>query len=137
MKKLFLAVTISMLTLLTVPALAADIPKPESIAEKMSFKLVRGVTNFATSIAELPKQTIITGRVHGPVGYVVGPLKGVGMTFYRCFIGLTETIFFMVPQPGYYDPMIDPEFVWQGWENPRDASPMTGEQPAEQKSGEK
>jgi putative exosortase-associated protein (TIGR04073 family) len=143
MKKLFLATAISILTLLTAPAFASDMPKPESIAEKMSFKLVRGVTNVATSIVELPKQTILTARNHGTVGYVVGPIKGVGMSLYRCFIGMTETIFFMVPQPGYYDPMMDPEFVWQGWESPRaDVLSSTGEQstreqPTEQKSGEK
>lgn len=147
MKKFFPAIAISLLMLMSVPAFAADMPKPESIAEKMSFKLVRGVTNFVTAIVEVPKQTIITGNNHGAIGYVVGPMKGVGMTLYRGFIGLTETIFFMVPQPGYYDPMIDPEFVWQGWESPRaELQTQPGEQPAreltaeqltEKKSGEK
>ena len=40
------------------------------------------------------------------------------MTLYRAFTGIIETVFFLVPQPGYYDPMIDPEFVWNGWEEP-------------------
>lgn len=117
-----ITVTVLALLLFTsifTPAFALEAPKPESIAEKMSFKLVRGVTNFATAIVELPKQTYLTGRTHGPIGYVVGPIKGVGMVLYRGFIGMSETIFFMVPQPGYYDPMIDPEFVWQGWEELR------------------
>lgn len=143
MKTLFLAVTILIAAFITVPATAAEMPKPESIAEKMSFKLVRGVTNFATSIVELPKQTILTARNHGTIGYVVGPIKGVGMTLYRCFIGLTETVFFMVPQPGYYDPMIDPEFVWQGWDEQRaEAAPQQEEKQSQepqkdQKAGEK
>ena len=142
MKKLFIAFAISILTVLTVPAFATDIPKPESIAEKMSFKLVRGVTNVVTAIAEIPKQTMLTAQNHGTIGYVVGPIKGVGMTLYRAFIGLTETIFFLVPQPGYYDPMIDPEFVWHGWESPKtELAAQSGEQPSEQgkewKSGEK
>jgi putative exosortase-associated protein (TIGR04073 family) len=102
----------------SIPAFAAEEPKPEAIAEKMSFKLIRGVTNLTTSIAEIPKQTYLTGQAHGPVGYVAGSIKGVGMALYRGFIGLTETVFFLVPQPGYYDPMIDPVFVWQGWEAP-------------------
>jgi putative exosortase-associated protein (TIGR04073 family) len=96
-----------------------DSPRPESIAEKMSFKFVRGVTNIATAIAELPKQTIMTTRTHGPIGYVVGPIKGLGMTLYRGFIGVSETVFFMVPQPGYYDPMIEPAYVWEDWEDIR------------------
>ncbi|RNC70645.1 MAG: exosortase system-associated protein, TIGR04073 family [Desulfuromonadales bacterium] len=102
------------------PLLAAqDEPKAEFIAEKMAAKLVRGITNMATSIVELPKQSYLTVRDRGDVGYVVGPLKGVIMTVYRAFIGATETAFFLVPQPGYYDPMIDPDYVWKGWEETR------------------
>lgn len=100
--------------LVTTPCFAEE-QKPDAIAEKMSFKLVRGVTNVFTSIAEIPKQTMITTRNHGKVGYVVGPVKGIGMFLYRGLIGLTETIFFVVPQPGYYEPMMDPEFVWHDW----------------------
>lgn len=98
---------------------------PETIAEKMAIKFSRGVANSVTCIAELPKQTVLTGREMGAVGYlVVGPLKGIGMTLYRGIIGLTETIFFAVPQPGYYDPTIEPAYVWEGWEAKRDTSPV-------------
>jgi hypothetical protein len=58
-------------------------------------------------------------RDRGRIGYLVGPLKGMGMAFYRLFTGVVETVFFAVPQPGYYDSMIDPEYVWQGWEEKR------------------
>ncbi|MEI7815742.1 MAG: exosortase system-associated protein, TIGR04073 family [Desulfuromonadales bacterium] len=104
------------------PSMVRADQQPEMIAEKMAVKFVRGITNTVTSIVELPKQTIITGREMGSVGYIIGPIKGVGMTFYRGVIGMAETIFCMVPQPGYYDPMIDPEYVWQGWEPKRDTS---------------
>lgn len=144
MKSTLLALAIAIVTMIVaVPAYSVEMPKPESIAEKMSFKLVRGATNFVTSIVELPKQTIITGRNHGTVGYVVGPIKGIGMTLYRCFIGVTEAVFFMVPQPGYYDPMIDPEFVWQGWDEqrgevtPQSESPKANNAPVEQSAGGK
>lgn len=93
--------------------------QPEAIAEKMAFKLVRGVANVATSIVEVPKQSYLTVRDRGNVGYVVGPIKGVGMALYRFVVGVTETVFFLVPQPGYYDPMLEPEYVWQGWEQKR------------------
>lgn len=137
MKVYLLACTLLLATFLSVPAFAIESPKPESIAEKMSFKLVRGVTNFATAIVELPKQTYLTSRNHGPVGYVVGPIKGLGMTLYRGFIGISETIFFMVPQPGYYDPMIEPTYVWEGWEDIRaERGEAVAEPPAkEQKPG--
>lgn len=101
------------------PARAAEELKPETIAEKMAFKLGRGVTNLATAVVELPKQSYLTVRDRGPVGYAIGPLKGVVMTLYRAFIGATEMVFFLVPQPGYYDPMIDPTYVWEGWEELR------------------
>jgi len=93
--------------------------QPEAITEKMAFKLVRGVTNVATSVVEVPKQSYLMVRDRGRIGYVVGPLKGLGMAFYRLLSGVTETVFFAVPQPGYYDPMIYPEYVWQGWEEKR------------------
>ena len=96
--------------------------QPEMIAEKMALKLTRGVTNTFTCVAELPKQSFLTVRELGGSGYVVGPLKGIGMTLYRGFIGMTEAVFFLVPQPGYYDPMIDPPYVWQGWEPKRETS---------------
>ena len=102
------------------PATADQLP--EMIVEKMAIKLTRGITNTVTSIVEFPKQTVLTVREMGPVGFVIGPIKGVGMTFYRGMIGVAETLFCMVPQPGYYDPMIEPAYVWQGWEPKRDTS---------------
>lgn len=102
--------------------------QPEMIAEKMAIKFTRGITNTFTSVVELPKQTILTGRDMGAVGYIIGPLKGVGMTFYRGFVGIAETVFCMVPQPGYYDPMMDPEYVWQGWEPKRDTTKVVAEE---------
>jgi putative exosortase-associated protein (TIGR04073 family) len=113
--------------MLTLPCLASAEQQPEIIAEKMAIKFSRGVANTFTSIVEIPKQTILTGRDMGTVGYVYGPLKGIGMAFYRGIIGLTETIFFAVPQPGYYDPMITPTYVWEGWGPRRDTSPVLSE----------
>jgi len=122
MKKLLLVSVFLCAFVVLEPGRATADQQPEVIVEKMAIKLVRGVTNTFTSIVELPKQTILTGREMGPVGYVIGPVKGVGMTLYRAVIGITEAIFCMVPQPGYYDPMIDPEYVWQGWAPKRDTT---------------
>lgn len=108
-----------LLVLFAAQAFAMEEQQPEAIAEKMAVKLVRGVTNVATSVVEIPKQSYLMVRDRDGIGYVVGPLKGVGMAFYRLLAGLTETVFFAVPQPGYYDPMITPEYVWQGWEEKR------------------
>lgn len=107
------------LLFLAASPLPAAEQKPEAIAEKMAFKLVRGVTNVVTSPVEIPKQTVMTLRRHGAVGIIVGPVKGLGMMLYRGVMGITETVLFPVPQPGYYEPMVDPEFVWQEWDLPK------------------
>jgi putative exosortase-associated protein (TIGR04073 family) len=100
-------------------AVAGESIKPEAVVERMAFKLARGVTNVATAIAEIPKQSYLTVRDRGNIGYVIGPLKGIGMGVYRALVGGAEAVFFMVPQPGYYDPMVDPPYVWNGWEERR------------------
>ena len=113
---------------------ALEEQQPEAIAEKMAFKLVRGVANVSTSLVEIPKQSYLMVRDRGGIGYLVGPLKGMGMAFYRLFAGVTETVFFAVPQPGYYDSMINPEYVWQGWEEKRVEPRKQGvAEPAEKK----
>jgi putative exosortase-associated protein (TIGR04073 family) len=108
-----------MLFFFVAPGFAQESAKPESIVGKMAYKITSGITNVATSVVEIPKQCYLTIRDQGAVGFVIGPPKGVGMTIYRTFIGTMETAFFLIPPPGYYDPMIDPEFVWNGWEDPR------------------
>ncbi|SNB47843.1 exosortase system-associated protein, TIGR04073 family [Geobacter sp. DSM 9736] len=115
------AAVFSVLLLLgmAVPAVAQESIKPEAVVERMAFKLARGVTNVTTAIVEIPKQSYLTVRDRGSIGYVIGPLKGLGMGIYRLLVGGAETVFFMVPQPGYYDPMVDPPYVWNGWEDRR------------------
>jgi putative exosortase-associated protein (TIGR04073 family) len=102
-------------TIVPSTASAQEAQAPEAIIEKMAFKLARGITNVVTCVAEIPTQTVNTVRDRGAAGYVIGPLKGIGMTFYRGLVGGVEAVFFLVPQPGYYDPMIDPPYVWHGW----------------------
>ena len=124
MKRILLINLLLLSVILILPYSATAEQQPEMIAEKMSIKLARGVANTFTSLAEIPKQTILTGREMGPMGYaLIGPLKGIGMSLYRGVIGLTETVFFLVPQPGYYDSMIEPAYVWEGWEPKRDTTP--------------
>lgn len=113
MKRVLCAVALALLV--TTQASAANEQQPENIAAKMAIKFGRGVTNIVTSPIEIPKQTVLMGREMGGVGYVVGPFSGLLMTGYRFIAGATEAIFFMVPAPGYYDSLTDPEYVWVGW----------------------
>ncbi len=118
-----------LLLIIANPVFAQETPRTDVIIEKMSFKLVRGVVNMTTCIVELPKQTYLTARERGATGYIIGPLKGIGMTLYRAFTGVTETDF---------DPMIDPEFVWNGWEENRlDRSGAKEAAPVETPGGKK
>ena len=132
MRSFFLVSFLLISMILTVGAYAQETQRSEVIVEKMASKFVRGVTNMVTSVVELPKQTYLTARDRGAVGYVIGPLKGIGMTAYRAFTGAVETAFFLVPQPGYYDSMITPDFVWKGWEENRPEMVR----PADRESGE-
>jgi len=130
---------IAFLTLLIVvgsiiPAFSQETERSEVVVERMSYKLARGVTNAATCIVEFPKQIYLTGRGRGAVGFAIGPLKGIGMTLYRAFAGVTETVLFLVPQPGYYDPMINPDFVWKGWEDIRSDPSQSKESEAKEVS---
>lgn len=109
---------ILLLTIAGTSACAAAGPPSDVIVEHMAVKLMRGIVNVATCIVELPKQTYLTVSEDGAAGAVIGPLKGIGMTVYRALMGAGETAFFLIPQPGYYDPMIDPDYVWKGWDVP-------------------
>jgi putative exosortase-associated protein (TIGR04073 family) len=127
MKSNLLLPALLLAVVLTVPVLVRADQQPEMIAEKMAVKFTRGLANTATCIVELPKQSMLTVRDMGGAGYLVGPAKGVIMTLYRGIIGMTEARFFIVPQPGYYDPMIEPSYVWEGWEPKRDMSAISSQ----------
>ncbi|MEI6214788.1 MAG: exosortase system-associated protein, TIGR04073 family [Desulfuromonadales bacterium] len=121
MKKLLFTVLL-LAAVAATPCAAVAEQQPDMIVEKMAIKFARGISNVTLSFVEIPKQHILAAHELGMPGMLVyGPLKAIGMTLYRGFIGATETIFFMVPQPGYYDPMIDPPYVWNGWDPKRDA----------------
>jgi len=113
MKRVFCA--LALLLLVTTQAHASNEQQPENIASKMAVKFGRGITNIVTAPIEIPKQTVLMTRDLGFPGVLVGPFGGILMTGYRVVIGVAETVFFMVPAPGYYDKMIEPEFVWEGW----------------------
>lgn len=118
MRKIVVSSLFFLMLGITNTVVAQEIQRSDVIVERMAYKLTRGVTNIGTAIVELPKQMYLSVRGEDEIGVVIGPMKGIGMTFYRAFTGVVETVFFLVPQPGYYDSMIDPEFVWQGWEDP-------------------
>ncbi len=107
--------TVLTVLMLSGPVFAETAQEPESVASKMVTKFTRGFTNVVTAVLEVPKQTTVLTAEHGGFGLLIGPLAGVVMTVYRAALGTSEMVLFMVPAPGYYDPAIDPEFVWDNW----------------------
>lgn len=90
-----------------------DTASPQEVVDGMATKGVRGAANIVTGWVELPKQIYVTGEKDGWLrGAVIGPLKGIGMTVVRTASGFGELLTFFVAYPGFYDPWIEPRFVW-------------------------
>ena len=87
---------------------------PQEIVDGMAAKGVRGATNIVTGWLEIPKQIYVTGKETTWLrGAVIGPVKGIGMTFVRTLAGVGELATFFVAYPGFYDPWFEPSYVWQ------------------------
>ena len=87
---------------------------PQETVDAMANKVVRGVANVALGWLEFPKQIATTYEEDGlGKGMTVGPLKGLGMTLVRTVAGAIETVTFFVAFPGFYDPLVQPDYVWQ------------------------
>lgn len=80
-------------------------------------KLGRGLTNAVTGIVEIPKKVILISKNDNlGLGLTWGFIKGSAVGLLRTAVGLYETITFPIPAPADYEPMINPEFVFQEWE---------------------
>lgn len=130
MKRIFC--TAAILLVMSTQLFAAEEEKSEAITSKMAVKFGKGVVNIVTSPLEIPRQISSMTRDYGFPGFLIGPFSGALMTTYRAVIGATETALFMVPAPGYYDNMIDPEFVWAGWEQTPKTHQITPDEEEEQ-----
>ena len=101
------------LCLLIVSGTPANAEEP-GLFERIGTKLVRGVANLSTGWVEFPKQIYVVGTNEGWVaGVFRGPFDGLGMFFARTIAGAYEILTFPVPVPPRYQPMVQPEFVWE------------------------
>jgi putative exosortase-associated protein (TIGR04073 family) len=83
------------------------------LVTQIGTKFVRGVANIATGWVELPKQVYVVGTNEGWVaGVFRGPFDGIGMFAARTIAGAYELLTFPVPVPPHYQPMMQPEYVW-------------------------
>lgn len=93
---------------------SVDTSSPQEVVNGMAGKAARGVANLTTGWLEFPKQIYVTTKEDGIArGILVGPLKGIGMTIVRTLTGAIDTVTFPIPYPGFYDPIFDPQYVWQ------------------------
>jgi putative exosortase-associated protein (TIGR04073 family) len=105
-------------------------PEVPSLLHQIGMKLGRGIANFATGWAEIPKQIYVVGQNQGwMTGALRGSVDGLGMFVARTVAGAYEIVSFPVPIPPHYQPLLQPDFIWQP-EAPLDrreaASPSQG-----------
>ncbi len=82
----------------------------ESYQSASGKKMVSGLSNVVTGVAELPKNIIISTKYHGvPYGMTVGVATGVMHTVGRTVIGALDLITFMIPT----GPSISPPYIWE------------------------
>jgi putative exosortase-associated protein (TIGR04073 family) len=91
-----------------------ELTHAELVVQEMSAKLCRGVVNVFTGWGEFPRQMIVSGKDRGwwavlPVGIPSGLIMTVG----RIGVGVFETVLFVAPVDGTYDPILEPAYVWQ------------------------
>jgi len=80
-------------------------------------KLGRGLANAATGIVEIPKKVILISRNDNLLmGLTWGWVKGTAVGMLRTASGLYEAVTFPIPAPADYEPMVQPEFVFEEWE---------------------
>ena len=92
------------------PARAED----QSIVLQAGEKLTRGLVNLTTGWLEVPKQIHHVGQEEGWLtGALRGPFDGIGMFAARTVAGAYEILTFLIPLPFRYQPLLQPEYVWQ------------------------
>lgn len=101
-----------MSVVLGLPALAAA---DEVVGQRTAGdKLGRGLANVFLSFIEVPRNVHNTTQEHSLLeGWTVGLGKGLGYMAMRVGVGLYEIVTFPFPLPKDYQPVIQPEYVWQ------------------------
>jgi putative exosortase-associated protein (TIGR04073 family) len=96
------------------PSAAVVSNEEPSVVYQIGAKFVRGAANFATGWVEIPKQIYLVGHNEGWLrGSIKGPIDGLGMFAARTIAGAYEVLTFLFPIPPQYQPMLQPEYVWE------------------------
>ncbi len=80
-------------------------------------KLGRGLANVITGAIEIPKKVYQVTKTEGALkGFTWGWIKGASEAILRTGTGVYEVMTFPIPAPAEYEPMMQPEFVFEGWQ---------------------
>lgn len=88
-------------------------PAAAGSANNAGTKIMRGASNTLTGWVEIPKRINETWEQSGPgTGLTWGLLRGIGHGFIRTAAGLYELVTFPFPAPPGYEPVLQPEYVF-------------------------
>jgi len=100
-----------MLAILVLPMVSVYAEESENALTKLG----RGLANGVTGIVEVPKQIYLVSKEREPItGITYGTAKGICLGLMRTGAGVYDTLTF--PIPPYNKPLMDPEFVFDGWQ---------------------
>ena len=89
---------------------AAELASPGT-AER---KLQRGFLNIALSPIDISHELSKEKRKDSfPPSWFAGLGRGGAFAFGRALAGVYEVVTFPLPLPGNYEPVVEPEFVWE------------------------
>ena len=87
--------------------------KDDGNGTKIMKKLGRGLVNDLTFWVELPLAWVDYVDQRDPFTAIIfGTADGIVQSADRGWGGLYETVFFLVPSPRYYKPVLDPETLF-------------------------
>jgi putative exosortase-associated protein (TIGR04073 family) len=96
------------------------LPAPPADAQTAVRKLGRGLAAVTTGFLELPGNMVQETRERGPgEGIPLGFAQGLGSIVVRMLVGVYELVTAPFPLPEGYRPIIEPEFPWDYFDEPR------------------
>lgn len=118
---------VSLLLILLMTCSMAQAEPAESYGQTVGRKLLNGLGNITTGIAEVPKNVIIVSNESNfAYGFVGGTFKGLIVTAGRMGVGLLDLI--TAPIPTY--PIVYPAYVWDDFYADTTFGPaLVGQQP--------
>ena len=106
---------------IAVPVLFCLLASPAlAVEHNAARKVGRGLAAMTTAFLEVPGNIVKISRERSPVwGFTLGFGIGLGKIVPRNLVGVYEFLTAPFPAPPGYEPMLEPEFPWGYFEEPR------------------